>query len=128
METKEVSNQTASEEKEYKKTDLNRSVVVRDQIRKVLQEYKDSVYTKMYPDREPNFDYLPKTLIFAESDIHASLIVEVAKEVFGREDDRFVQKITYSVDDCAERIQSFKRDVDFQNCRDGHAHRNRNRR
>ena len=48
--------------------------------------------TKMYPDREPNFDYLPKTLIFAESDIHASLIVEVAKEVFGREDDRFVQK------------------------------------
>lgn len=114
VETKEVSNQTASEEKEYKKTDLNRSVVVRDQIRKVLQEYKDSVYTKMYPDREPNFDYLPKTLIFAESDIHASLIVEVAKEVFGREDDRFVQKITYSVDDCAERIQSFKRDVDFR--------------
>ena len=86
VETKEVSNQTASEEKEYKKTDLNRSVVVRDQIRKVLQEYKDSVYTKMYPDREPNFDYLPKTLIFAESDIHASLIVEVAKEVFGREE------------------------------------------
>lgn len=114
VETKEVSQQKATEEREYKKSELNRSVFVPDQIRKVLQEYKDSVYTRMYPDRDPNFDYLPKTLIFANSDEHANLIVKIAKEVFGREDDRFVQKITYSVDNCAERIQSFKRDVDFR--------------
>lgn len=114
VETKEVSQQKATEEKEYKKSELNRSVFVPDQIRKVLQEYKDSVYTRMYPDREPNFDYLPKTLIFANSDEHANLIVKIAKEVFGREDDRFVQKITYSVDKCADRIRSFRRDVDFR--------------
>lgn len=32
--------QVAIEEREFSKSDLNRSVVVRDQIRKVLQEYK----------------------------------------------------------------------------------------
>ena len=41
--------QTAIEEREFSKSELNRSVVVRDQIRKVLQTYKDAVYTEFYP-------------------------------------------------------------------------------
>ena len=106
--------QTAIQERTFNKSELNRSIVVRDQIRKVLQEYKDAVYTKMYPERTPNFDYLPKTLIFAVSDLHAQLIVEVAKEVFGRTDDKFVQKITYSVGNSNELIKSFRNDVDFR--------------
>ena len=44
------------------------------------------------PQREPNMDYLPKTLIFALNENHATNIVRIAKEVFKREDDRFVQK------------------------------------
>ena len=35
--------QTAIQERTFNKSELNRSIVVRDQIRKVLQEYKDAV-------------------------------------------------------------------------------------
>jgi type I restriction-modification system R subunit len=87
---------------------------VRDQIRKILEEYKEAVYTKLYPEREANFDYLPKTLIFAVSEAHAQLIVDIAKEVFGRTDDKFVQKITYSCGNTNELIKSFRYDVDFR--------------
>lgn len=106
--------QTAIQGRPFDKTQLNRSIVVRDQIRKVLQEYKDAVYSKMFPEREANFDYLPKTLIFAVSELHAQLIVDVAKEVFGRTDDKFVQKITYSVGNSNDLIKSFRNDVDFR--------------
>ena len=106
--------QIAVSEREFDKNKLNRSIVVRDQIRKILQEYKDAVYTKFYPEREPNFDYLPKTLIFAVSEAHAQLIVEIAKEVFGRTDGKFVQKITYSCGNTNELIKSFRYDVDFR--------------
>ena len=106
--------QTAIQDRAFDKNKLNRSIVVRDQIRKVLEEYKEAVYTQLYPEREPNFDYLPKTLIFAVSELHAQLIVDVAKEVFGRTDDKFVQKITYSVDDANCLIKKFRTDVDFR--------------
>lgn len=106
--------QIAIQDRPFEKTQLNRSLVVRDQIRKVLQEYKDAVYTRMYPEREPDFNYLPKTLIFAVSELHAQLIVDVAKEVFGRADDKFVQKITYSVGNSDDLIRSFRNDVDFR--------------
>lgn len=106
--------QIAVAEREFDKNKLNRSIIVRDQIRKILEEYKDAVYTKLYPERKPNFDYLPKTLIFAVSEAHAQLIVEVAKEVFGRTDDKFVQKITYSCGNANELIKSFRYDVDFR--------------
>lgn len=103
-------------DREFDKNKLNRSIVVPDQIRKVLQEYKDVVYTSMYPDREPNYDYLPKTLIFAVSEDHAKIIVEIAKEVFNRkvDDNKFVQRITYSCDDTNKLIQQFRYNVDFR--------------
>ena len=109
--TKEVN---SKEEQTFTKTELNRSVVVRDQIRQIIQEYKDIVYTKLYPDREPNFDFLPKTLIFAVSERHARDVVDVVKEVFGREDNKFVQRITYSAGDSSALIRSFNTDVDFR--------------
>ena len=106
--------QIAVSEREFDKNKLNRSIVVADQIRKILEEYKEAVYTKLYPEREPNFDYLPKTLIFAISEVHAQRIVDIAKEVFGRADDKFVQKITYSCGNTNELIKSFRYDVDFR--------------
>lgn len=113
-ESRKVTVTKAEEDAHYEKTQLNRKIFVKDQIRKVLQQYKDVVYKEMFPDREPNYDYLPKTLIFANSDIHADFIVDIAKEVFGRSDDRFVQKITYSVEDSNARIRSFRNDKDFR--------------
>ncbi|MDE6683233.1 MAG: DEAD/DEAH box helicase, partial [Muribaculaceae bacterium] len=68
--------------------------------------------------REPNMDYLPKTLIFALNDAHATNIVNIAKEVFGNQitvnPDRFVQKITYSAGDSNALIRSFRNDKDFR--------------
>lgn len=112
--TGEVWERTATQPQEFKKTEVNRSILVPDQIRKILQEYKDIVYTKLYPDREPNFDYLPKTLIFAASDNHAKKVVEIAKEVFERTDEQFVQRITYSAEDSNALIKSFRTDPAFR--------------
>ena len=104
------------ETKNYTKTELNRSIINPAQIKLILQTYKDAVYRDMFndPQREPNFDYLPKTLIFALNETHATNIVKIAKEVFEREDDRFVQKITYSAGDSNELIRQFRNDKDFR--------------
>ena len=74
------------------------------------------VYTELFndPQRELDMDYLPKTLIFALNEAHATNIVQIAKEVFGRTDDRFVQKITYSAGDSNELIRQFRNDKDFR--------------
>jgi type I restriction enzyme R subunit len=70
--------------------DLDRSVVVPDQIRTILRTYRDVVFTELFPGRT----LLPKTLIFAKDDSHAEDIVHVCREVFGKGND-FCKKITY---------------------------------
>ena len=113
-EVKEISNK---ETKNYTKDELNRSIVNPSQIKLILSTYRDAVYTEMFndPQREPNMDYLPKTLIFALNENHAINIVNIAKEVFGRHDNRFVQKITsYSDGDSNELIRQFRNATDFR--------------
>ena len=104
------------ETKNYTKEELNRSIINPAQIKLVLKTYRDAVYTEMFtdPKREPNMDYLPKTLIFALNEVHANNIVHIAKEVFGRADDKFVQKITYSSGDSNELIRQFRNDKEFR--------------
>ena len=104
------------ETKTYTSKELNRSVINPAQIKLVLSTYRDVVYTELFndPQREANFDYLPKTLIFALNETHAINIVQIAKEVFGRTDNRFVQKITYSSGDSNELIRQFRNDKDFR--------------
>lgn len=104
------------ETRNYTKEELNRSVVNPAQIKLVLETYRDAVYTEMFtdPQREPIMDYLPKTLIFALNENHATNIVRIAKEVFGRSDDKFVQKITYSSGDSNELIRQFRNDKEFR--------------
>lgn len=107
-----------SGEKTYTGKELNRSIVNPSQIKLVLETYRDAVYSEMFndPPREPNMDYLPKTLIFALNDNHASNIVQIAKEVFGRHesDNQFVQKITYSAGNSNELIRRFRTDKEFR--------------
>ena len=105
------------ETQNYTKEELNRSIINPAQIKLILQTYKDVVYSEMYtePQREANFDYLPKTLIFALNEAHANNIVKIAKEVFGKEnDERYVQKITYSSGDSDALIRSFRNDKEFR--------------
>lgn len=94
---------------EYSGQDLDRSVVVPNQIRAVIQAYKDRVFTELFPDRTG--DWLPKTLIFAKDDNHAEEIVHIVREVFGEGND-FAKKITYrnTGEKPKELIQAFRID------------------
>jgi len=74
----------------YDPNQLDRDVVAPDQIRKIIQTYRDKLPTEIFPGRE----WVPKTLIFAKDDAHAENIVEVVREEFGKGND-FAQKITY---------------------------------
>ena len=114
--TGDVKTISNKETKTYTNKELNRSVINPAQIKLILSTYRDVVYTELFndPQRDANFDYLPKTLIFALNETHASNIVQIAKEVFGRTDDRFVQKITYSAGDSNELIRQFRNDKDFR--------------
>lgn len=115
--TGKVETITNRESQNYTKEELNRSIINPAQIKLILQTFKDAVYSEMFiePQREPNFDYLPKTLIFALNEAHANNIVRIAKEVFGKEDDdKFVQKITYSSGDSDALIRSFRNDKEFR--------------
>lgn len=98
----------------YTREELNRSIINPAQIKLVLETFRDSIYTDMYTEREPNMDYIPKTLVFALNEAHASNIVKIAREVFGRDDDKFVQKITYSCGDSNKLIKEFRNDKDFR--------------
>ncbi|HIT16049.1 MAG TPA: DEAD/DEAH box helicase family protein [Candidatus Avimuribaculum pullicola] len=114
--TGEVKTVCNKETKTYTKEELNRSIINPAQIKLILSTYRDIVYTELFndPPREQNMDYLPKTLIFALNENHATNIVNIAKEVFGRNDDRFVQKITYSAGDSNDLIRQFRNDKDFR--------------
>lgn len=114
--TGEVKTVSSKETKTYTNKELNRSIINPAQIKLILSTYRDVVYTELFndPQREPNMYYLPKTLIFALNEAHAINIVQIAKEVFGRTDDRFVQKITYSAGDSNELIRQFRNDKDFR--------------
>ncbi|TCS71779.1 type I restriction enzyme R subunit [Sulfuritortus calidifontis] len=74
----------------YDPNQLDRDVVAPDQIRKIIQTYRDKLFTEIFPGRT----WVPKTLIFAKDDAHAENIVEIVREEFGKGND-FAQKITY---------------------------------
>lgn len=64
---------------DYAPNQLDRFVINPNQIESVLKSYMESIYTDLYPEREENWNYIPKTLIFAKDDNHATKIVEIAK-------------------------------------------------
>jgi len=88
-ETRSVRWERLDQDLDYAAKDLDRSVVVKDQIRTVLQTFKDAL-----PELFPGRQLVPKTLIFAKDDSHAEDIVHICREVFGRGND-FCRKITY---------------------------------
>lgn len=107
-------NKTFSEDKDFKKEELNRAVIDLPQIKLVLETYKNDVYSKMFPNREPDLRYIPKTLIFAQSDRHADSIVKMVKEVFPNQSPNFVKKITYSAGNSNELIRQLRNDKEFR--------------
>jgi type I restriction-modification system, R subunit len=118
--TGELEERTAKQRVDYAPTQLDRSVINKDQIETVLSTYRDAIYTDLYPYREAKWEYIPKTLIFAKDDNHATQIVECAKRVFaekfpdGNLPEHFVQKITYSAGDSNALIRDLRGEKDFR--------------
>ncbi len=80
----------------YSAKDLDRDVVAKGQIRKVIQEFKRATEEEIFPNRrDPKTkEYeMPKSLIFAKTDSHANDIIQMVREVFGEGND-FCRKIT----------------------------------
>lgn len=66
-ETRAIRWERLDEDLTYAAKDLDRSVVVKSQIRTVLQAFKDALFTELFPGRT----LVPKTLIFCKDDSHA---------------------------------------------------------
>jgi type I restriction enzyme R subunit len=92
--TRQVRWELQGEPVPYTAIDLDRAVVAEDQIRTVIQTFKDRLFSDLFPDRIA----VPKTLIFAKDDSHADDIVQMVREVFGKGRD-FATKITYRTHD-----------------------------
>jgi type I restriction enzyme R subunit len=95
------------EDLSYTATQLDRAVVARDQIRTVLETFRDRLFTEIFPGRT----VVPKTLIFAKDDAHADEIVQLAREVFGKGND-FAAKITYRARGAEALIATFRNSYD----------------
>jgi type I restriction enzyme R subunit len=101
--------ETLAEDFSYTPDQIDRSVLVPNQIRTVLETYRDTLFTELFPGRKE----VPKTLIFAKDDHHAEEITAILREVFGRGND-FAKKITYRTDgaDPEALIRQFRNDYD----------------
>ena len=73
----------------YTANELDRDVVAEDQIRLVVRTFRDRLFTEIFPNRTE----VPKTLVFAKTDLHADDVVRIMREEFGKGND-FCQKIT----------------------------------
>ena len=72
----------------YTANQLDRDVVSENQIRLVIRTFRDKL-----PEIFPGRTEVPKTLVFAKTDLHAEDVVRIIREEFGKGND-FCQKIT----------------------------------
>ncbi len=92
----------------YARNEVDASVTVPDQIRLVLQTWRDKLFTELFPGRTGQ--WVPKTLIFAKDDHHAEEIVKACWQVFGQGNE-FARKITYQTSEKPkELIKAFRVD------------------
>ena len=94
----------------YSAKDLDKDVVNPDQIRTVIEAFRDNA-PRIFADRidtDGNFE-LPKTLIFAKTDSHADDIIRMVREVFDK-GNAFCKKVTYRTEEDPKGILA-----DFRN-------------
>jgi len=96
------------EDVEYSAKQLDKDVVNRSQIRKIIRTFKEHL-PEIFKDRFNNkgeFE-VPKTLIFAKTDSHANDIIEIVREEFA-EENKFCKKITYNAEDPKGTLTEFR--------------------
>ncbi|MDX2169983.1 MAG: DEAD/DEAH box helicase family protein, partial [Deltaproteobacteria bacterium] len=96
--TRAVRWETLDEDLPYAAEQVDRSVVVPDQIRTVVRTLKQKMFTDIFPGRRE----LPKTLIFAKSDDHAEDILRILREEWPLSNEAAV-KVTYKPESGAPR-------------------------
>jgi type I restriction enzyme R subunit len=124
--TKQKRLEVLDSQEEWLAQQLDRSVLAPNQIRTVIQAFKDKCLPACFPERnwhntlipspspcgrreqsplplgedlgegEKHMEWVPKTLIFAKDDDHCDRIVDAVREVFD-EGNTFCKKITYKV-------------------------------
>ena len=107
--TRKIRWELLDEEMEYSANQLDRDVVADDQIRKVIQTFRDNLFTEIFPGRTE----VPKTLIFAKDDSHAEDILRMVHTEFEKGND-FCKKITYRTtgDTTESLLASFRNSYD----------------
>jgi len=93
------------EDIDYAPNELDKAVVNKDQIRTVIKCFREALSTRLFPCRKE----VPKTLVFAKTDSHASDIVEIIREEFGKGNE-FCSKITYAEKYANTTLKSFRND------------------
>jgi len=132
--TKQKRLEVLDEEEEWLARQLDRSVLAPNQIRTVIQAFKDKCLPECFPKRiwmkiDPALDengapigkfgthmeWVPKTLVFAKDDDHCDRIVDAMREVFD-EGNAFCKKITYKIGkrEAEESIKAFRTDPQFR--------------
>jgi len=86
--TREKRLQELDDDLTYTANQLDRDAVAQDQLRLVIRTFRDKL-----PEIFPGRTEVPKTLVFAKTDLHADDVVKVFREEFGKGND-FCQKIT----------------------------------
>ncbi|MDF1528183.1 MAG: type I restriction-modification enzyme R subunit C-terminal domain-containing protein [Sedimenticola sp.] len=142
--TKQKRLEVLDQQEDWLAQQLDRSVLAPNQIRTVIQAYKDRCLPECFPERlwsksslpqgdatnKPplpqgegwgegglscRMEWVPKTLIFAKDDDHCDRIVDAVREVFD-EGNAFCKKITYKIGKRAaeESIKAFRTDPQFR--------------
>ncbi|MEU2857556.1 DEAD/DEAH box helicase family protein [Streptomyces mirabilis] len=93
--------QSVEEDDPYGRPEVNQRVRSTDQIRLVVETFRDKLFTEIFPpivDQETgevqSREIVPKTLFFAQNDLHADAVVEAIRTAFGGAGDGFCRKIT----------------------------------
>ena len=111
--TRAVRWETLDEDFEYVASQVDRSVVVPDQIRTLMRGLRERMFTEIFPGRTE----LPKTLIFAKSDDHAEDVLRILREEWPLSNEAAV-KVTYKPErqegDASRRSASHKPDEVIQ--------------
>jgi type I restriction enzyme R subunit len=94
------------EDERYSAKRLDREIVNKSQIHKVIQTFRDKL-PEIFPGRidgEGAYE-VPKTLIFAKTDSHADDIIQIVREEFG-EGNQFCKKLTYKTEEDPKSVLS----------------------
>lgn len=97
---------------------LDRSVLAPNQIRTVVEAFRDRCLRECFPERRwqgGKMEWVPKTLVFAKDDDHADRIVDAMREAFA-EGNAFCKKITYKLgkSEAENAIKAFRTDPHYR--------------